>query len=324
MELFISCFNRLAADTLRNYAVDLAQPVTLIYGPAGVGKTELLRKIYHQSKKPQVLLIDALTFSQNYALAAQEGSLNDFRQHVRSHKLILLDRVEILKGKKKTLEELLHTLDALVSHGGKLVVSFQGEPHQLSYLGPKLSSRFLGGMTLPINAPTHNELADYANRYARSRFLILPEPILQSIADRTLNLREVQEVIRDFEVYLNNDAEKMIDEPTMACWESFLQDRMKSKEEELTPDNILRIISELTGVLAKDIRGNSRSSAPLAARRFAVYALRNLYGWSYPQLGEYFGKSHSVMMKSSKVFEETIQKDQKWKSKFEILQGYFD
>lgn len=324
MELFISHFNRLAADTLRNYAPEKAQPVTLIYGPAGVGKTELLRKVYYQYKNPRVLLIDALAFSQNYVLAAQEGSLNDFRVHVRNLKLILLDRLEILKGKKHTLEELLHTLDALVSQGGKLVVCFQGEPQELSFLNPKLSSRFLGGMTLPILAPSHNELADYANRYARSRFLILPETILQSIADQTSNLREVQKLIQDFRVFSGNNVENKTDAFTQDCWEDFLKVQMNREKVELTSDNILRIVSELTGVLSTEIRGNTRVAASLAARKFSIYAIRKLCVWSYPQLGKYFHKTHSVMIKSYRQFEEMIKEDPEWRNKFEVLQAYFD
>jgi chromosomal replication initiator protein len=324
LELFVSQFNRLAVDTLRNYVPDKAQPVTLIYGPLGVGKTELLRKMYHQHKNPHVLLIDALAFSQNYVLAAQEGSLNDFREHVRNFKLIILDRLESLKGKKNTLEEFLHTLDALVSQGGKLVASFQGEPRELSFLGPKLSSRFLGGMTLPISAPTHNELFDFANRYARSRFLILPVAILKSIASQTSNLREVQKLIIDFGEFSGNGSENKTDEFTQDYWDKFLQVQRSRKDVEVTADNILRKVSELTGVLSSDIRGNSRSAATLAARKFAIYAIRKLLIWSYPQLGEFFQKSHSIMIKSYCQFEVIMQTESEWREKFEILQAYFD
>lgn len=324
MELLISHFNRLAADTLQKYDPEQAQPVTLIYGPPGVGKTELLRKVYHQYKNPQVLLIDALTFSQKYVFAVQEGSLNDFRGHMRNLKLIILDRLEALKGKQHTLEELLHTLDDLVSQDGKLVVSFQGEPQELSFLSDKLSSRLLGGMTLPIFAPSHDELADYANRYARSRFLILPEAILQSIADQTSNLREVQKMIQDFGVFSQSSIENKTDEFSSSFWGDFLKAQKCRNEVELTPDNIIRIISELTGVLPQDIRGNSRAKDSLSARRFAVYTIRRLCGWSYPQLGEFFQKAHSLMIKSYRQYEEMVKEDPEWGRKFELLRAYFD
>ncbi|HVJ48687.1 DnaA ATPase domain-containing protein [Desulfitobacterium sp.] len=324
MEPFISHFNRLAVDTLRHYIPEQAQPITLIYGPTGVGKTELLRTLYRQHKNPQVLLIDALTFSQNYAFAAQEGSLNDFRLHMRTLKLIILDRLEILKGKKHTLEELLHTLDALVSQGGKVVTSFQGEPQELAFMGTKLSSRFLGGMTIPVFAPSPLELEDYANRYARSRFLLLPEAILQSIAEQTSSLVEVQKLIKDFGLFSGNCGENQDVELTEEYWQDFLETQRKRREAELTSANILRKVTELTGVLPEDIRGNSRAAAPLASRRLAVYAIRKLCVWSYPQLGEYFQRAHSVMIKSYHQFEEMMKEDPDWRKKFEILQDYFD
>ncbi|AHF08520.1 DnaA ATPase domain-containing protein [Desulfitobacterium metallireducens] len=323
MELLISHFNRLAADTLQNYDLEKAQPVTLIYGPPGVGKTELLRKVYHQHKNSQVLLIDALTFSQKYVLAVQEGSLNEFRIYLRNLKLIILDRFEALKGKKHTLEEFLHTLDDLVSQDGKILVSFQGEPQELSFMSIKLSSRLLGGMTLPIFTPSHDELADFANRYARSHFLNLPEEVLQSIADQTSNLSEVQKMIQDFRVFSRNNVENKTDEFNKSYWGDFLKAQKDRNEVELTPDNILRIISELTGVLSQDIKGNSRAKDLLTARKFAVYAIRKLNGWSYPELGEYFQKAHSVMIKSYRQFEQMMKEDPDWRNKFEILRTYF-
>lgn len=323
LELFVSHFNRLAVDAIRNYIPDQAQPVTLIYGPSGVGKTELLRKVYHEHKNPQVLLIDSLAFSQNYVLAAQDGSLNDFRKLVRSFKLIIFDRLEALKGKKQTLEELLHTLDALISQGGKFVACFQGEPQELNFLGQRLVSRLLGGMTLPISAPTHNELVDFANRYARSRFWALPEIIIDNIAHQASNLREVQRLIQDFGVF-SARVQNTSDEFTEYYWKRFSNELKEQKEMEMTADNILRKVSELTGVLPGDIRGNSRASAAMAARKFAVYTIRKFCAWSYPQLGEYFQKAHSAMIKSCRRFEELMETEPEWREKFAILQAYFD
>lgn len=323
MELFVSHFNRLAVNQMLNYIPDKAQPVTLIYGPSGVGKTELLRKMYHQHKNSQVLLIDALTFSQNYVVAAQDGSLNNFREHVRNFKLILIDRLEALKGKKHTLEELLHTLDALVNQGGKLVACFQGQPQEFDFLGRRLASRLLGGMTLPISAPTLTERVDFANRYARSRFWVLPELILENIAHQTSNLREVQRLIQDFGIFSTKDVENTPGELAEDYWKRFLFELKSRKEIEVSADNILRKVSELTGVLSTDIRGNSRASADLAARKFAIYAIRKLCTWSYPQLGEYFQKSHSVMIKSCRQFEDILEEPE-WQEKFAILQAYFD
>lgn len=320
MEWFISPFNRLAFDTLQHYVTEIAHPITLIYGPSGVGKTELLKNLYRQNKKPQVMLIDALNFSQSYAYAAQEGSLNDFRLRMRNLTLFILDNIETLKGKKHTLEELLHTVDALLNQGGKIVVSYQGEPQELTFLGKKLSSRLLGGMSLPILAPSISELAEYAYRYARSRYLIMPQEILYGIAIQSRSLREVQKHINDFVLYAENHAEAL----TKACWEDFQEEQKRRVELELSPDNILRKIFELTGVLPEEIRGNSREASIVASRKLAVYSVRKLCAWSYPQMGKYFDRAHSAMMKATHQFEEMMRKDPEWGRKFGTLKEYFD
>lgn len=320
MEWFVSRFNRLAFETLNEYSLLKAQPITLIYGPSGVGKSELLRMVYQHNKSPQVLLIDAQMFSQSYALAAQNHSLSEFRSRIRGHELLILDQLEGLEGKKHTLDELLFTLDSLANKNAKVIAGFQGEPQSITFLTKRLYSRLFGGLALPIHAPSLSELEEYTNRYAQSRFLVIQEDILARIAAQSGNLADVQRLINEFAEFAKNTSKAL----THECWEEYLEFERERNRLELTPDNVIRKISEMTGISAQEIRGSSRIPLTAAIRKFAVYSIRELCALSYPQLGAYFQRAHSVMMKSYQQFEDMQKENKEWNKKYEILQAYFD
>ncbi|WP_434512609.1 DnaA ATPase domain-containing protein [Desulfitobacterium sp. AusDCA] len=320
MEWFVSRFNQLAFDALNEYNLETVYPITLIYGPCGVGKTELLRMVYHQNKSPQVLLMDAQIFSQRYVLAAQNHCLSEFRTRIRNHKLLILDQLERLEGKKNSLEELLHTLDSLTNNGAKIIASFQGEPQRAAFLTKRLYSRLFGGLTLPVLTPTTLELVEYARLYARSRSLIIQKDILSKLAAQAENLTDVQKLLNEFVKFTENDLKAS----SYECWEEYLMLYREKNSLKLIPDNVIQKISEMTGILAEEIKGSSRVPSTAAARKFAVYAIRKLCALSYPQLGVYFQRAHSVMMKSYQQFEDTQKENPEWRQKFEILKAYFD
>lgn len=320
MEWFVSRFNRLAFDNLNEYNIETAHPITLIYGPRGVGKTELLRRVYHQNKSPEVLLMDAHIFSQRYVLAAQNHSLGEFRMKIRGHKLLILDQLEGLEGKKNSLEELLHTLDSLMNNDAKIITAFQGEPHRAAFLTKRLYSRLFGGLTLPVLAPSNLELEEYARFYARARSFALQKDILSKLAAQAENLTDVQKLLNDFVKFTENNLKAS----THECWKEYLMFYRERNSLELTPDNVIQKISEMTGISAQEIRGSSRVPSTAAIRKFAVYAIRNLCALSYPQLGVYFQRAHSVMMKSYQQFEDMQKEKPDWRKKYEILETYFD
>lgn len=319
MEWFVSRFNRLAFETLNEYSQLKAQPITLIYGPSGVGKSELLKMVYQKIKNPQVLFLNAQIFSQSYAFAAQNHTLSEFRSRIRSHELLILDQLERLAGKTHTLEELLHTLDALANKSAKVIIGFQGDLQSASFLTERLYSRLFGGLTLPILAPTLPELEEFTNRYARSRFLVIQEDILARIAAQAGNLSKVQRLVNGFAEFAKDSSKVLSNE----CWEEYLELERERNRLELTPDNVIRKINEMTGISAQEIKGSSRRPSTAAVRKFAVYSIRELCVLSYPQLGAYFQRAHSVMMKSYQQFEDMKKENKEWEIKYEILQAYF-
>lgn len=315
-----SGFNQIAANILGHYDPRHASALTLIYGPAGVGKTELLRACFTRlQKQVRVVYLDAEDFSRSYAFAAQEGFLSIFRDRLRSAPLIIFDHLEKLKGKKRSIEEFLHTYDALMERDAKLIVGFQGAVSELSFLGEKLSSRLLGGLAIPVHSPAAADLLNYAWRSAKSRYLIMDDQVLERIAQSVQNFREAQEFLNGFIRYADEFQEAL----DFEAFTQYLVYRQQELQHRPTPDNIVRKVAELTELDPEQLYGNQRMTKIVEARQLAIYAIRELSGISYPELGRIFHKAHSAMIKSCRQFQERLDHDQEWAGKFKLLLQYF-
>jgi chromosomal replication initiator protein len=317
---FTSGFNRLAVNTLRDYDMSQAPVLTMIYGPSGIGKTELLRSCYLRLKKhPRVVYIDAQVFSSSFAYAAQEGGLTDFRNRIRSVSLLIFDHLEKLKGKKHSIEEFLHTYEALSEGGGKMIVGFQGQISGLDFLGEKLSSRMLGGLAISIGSPSASEMLEYVGRYARSRYLIVEPEVLERISTLVNNFHEAQDLIQGYVQYAN----VMNGALDYKAFSQYLILREQVSQQLPTPENIVRQVSEITGVEQKEIKGSQRVTRIREARLLAIFTIRTLCKLSYPEIGAYFNKAHSAIIKSCQQFQEKMESDPQWKEKFNLLLKYF-
>lgn len=315
-----SGFNHIALNTLQSYDPEHAPNVTLVYGPSGVGKTELLHSCFLRLRKQhRVIYIDALDFSRSYAYAAQEGNLAQFREKLRSTSVLIFDHLEKLNGKVRSIEEFLHTYETLFEGGARMIVGFQGNISDLAFLGEKLSSRLLGGLAIPLHAPSKAEMYQYLSRYTQSRYLILEEKVLEQISTRVGNFREAQEFLQGFIQYAEKK-DKALDIDT--C-NRFVALKERESAHIPTPENIVHKVAELTDVEPAQILGDQRVIRIREARQFAIYAIRTLCQLSYPEIGRHFNKAHSAIIKSCQQFPERMKENPAWEEKLNLLLQYF-
>lgn len=319
MSWFISEFNSFAFRFIKKYNLAKAPEVTLIYGPRGVGKSTLLQELYLREINEGKLLTDARLFARQYAYAAQDDKLHPFRKRHRSLSLLLLDDLQLIEGKAKTIEELHYTYENIIEHGGKLVLTVEGELPALDFLGERLASRFSGGAILPINSPQDYEIKAFLEYYTHEIRIIVDDLVLKSISEQVKNLVDAKMHIKKFLQY----AEIHEDELGFPCFQAYWEEQEVKRQETADPVNIIRNVSKVMGIPAEEMVSISRKATVNTAREMAIYCIRTLCSLSYPAIAGYFNRNHNTIMMSCKKMEEKLSKDQELKNTFNLVLSTF-
>ncbi|TGE36811.1 chromosomal replication initiator DnaA [Desulfosporosinus fructosivorans] len=306
MNLFLSEFNIRAWRLIKHYELEKAADVTLIYGKKGLGKTSILRYLHeHRGQHERGILADALAFAHQYAYAAQDNKLNSFRQRYRRTRLLLIDDLQVLEGKVKTIEELHYTYEYVIENGGKMVITLEGDTPNLEFLGKRLASRFLSGVAVPIAVPLDNELERFMVEYIQQKHLFMDQEIPGMIANLTDNLAEALKIIEQFIEF----AVLQENELSLQCFQAYWETRVRKGNNATEPINIIKQVAQSMEIPVDELLGPSRKPRVNEAREMAIYAIRMLCQISYPAIACYFNRNHSTMIISHKKMQEKLTKD---------------
>ncbi|AFM41996.1 ATPase involved in DNA replication initiation [Desulfosporosinus acidiphilus SJ4] len=319
MNWFLSDFNIKAWRFINHYEPATAPSMTLVYGPAGVGKSSLLKHVEQTWKNEGSLLIDAASFSRQYAFASQENRLLQFRRSYRAVPLLLLDDLQGLAGKKQTIEEIHYTYEYILQNGGKMMAVVETELLNLTFLGERLMSRLLSGVVIPLARPQEYEIEAFIEEYSHRLLLSMDSAIPEFIARQTTSLAEAKKVLRQFIDY----AELYNDELSVQCFLSYWREQARKQSQEKSPMNILRVTAQITGHTPEELVGPAQKPSINEARQLAIYTVRMLCKLSYPEIAVYFNRRHTTIIAAYKKMQEKLLQDQALFRRYQEITGKF-
>ncbi|MEP6871760.1 MAG: DnaA/Hda family protein [Anaerolineaceae bacterium] len=155
----------------------------VIYGPPGMGKTHLLHALASRAlaASKRVACFSAEEFTTRYISAIRTGGMEAFQLSVRSVDLFVIDDLQYLAGKKGTLDELVHTIDAVSNSGGHIATASERHPLDLD-LPDRLSSRLAAGIITRVEPFIMQERRDFIDHVARGLRSGLPTWAVERIA----------------------------------------------------------------------------------------------------------------------------------------------
>ena len=81
---------------------------------------------------------------------------------------------------------------------------------------------------------------------------------------------------------------------------------------EVTVEEIIRKVSNLTKINEPDIVGKSRRAEIVEARQISIYLCRDILGSSLASIGMHFsGRDHTTVLHACKVIDEKKRKDKR-------------
>ncbi len=288
--------NRLACvavDSILSGGIPVYNPVVLV-GPSGCGKTHLaagLIESWRQRFGPRsAVYVPAIDFARQWNDAIESQATEDFHDRYRRSELVAIDDVEVLGDKPAAQEKLLHTLDALVAAGSRVLVTATSTPGSMPGMIPALQSRLVSGLVVPLALPSRAARLAAARKFAHMRSVDLPEESAELLADGLPeSLSAIWAAVLHLEVSTHLDGAKATRE--------IIRDYLAHREaKEPSMRDIAAATARHFSVRLADLRSGSRRRAVVAARDVAMYLARTLTPKSLEQIGSYFnGRDHSTV-----------------------------
>lgn len=250
---------------------DLAISPVVIHGSPGMGKTHLLQALAQGAAHRgwTVACMSAEEFTTRYQSSLRRKSVEDFQDTLRKVRLLVIDDLQYLSGKRGTQDELVHTFDAITSAGGYVAIGSETHPSALD-LPERLVSRLAAGISLEIGPFQSGERRALIERLGSERRVALPAWALDRIAQlQAPSVRALQGALNAALVLARGG---MLDAASLdaALVRAALLDAAPACGDRLLLDAIARHFQ----ATFDDLAGRSRKGQLGQARAVAVAALR--------------------------------------------------
>lgn len=281
-----------------------------IHGGVGLGKTHIMQAIGHaiMSKNPslRVAYIDAESFVNEFIVAIQKKSRNDFQERFRNNvDVLLVDDIHFLAGKDATQEEFFHTFNSLYNNRKQIVVSSDCPPKDLSLVTERLRSRFAGGLITEIQPPDVETREAILLLKCEQESIFLPNEVIRLIAQRvSSSIRELEGALVKLAAHARYTGHQI----GIELAQKILRDVVHDDPSGVSIEKIQKHVAEHFRVKTSDILGAKRSRSIAVPRRIAMYLSRELTNHSFPEIGVFFGnKDHSTVIHACKKVESEMQ-----------------
>lgn len=272
----------------------------LIYGGSGLGKTHLLYAIAGSIKRKlpnfKITYVKGDDFTNELIEALGNRTIPNFRNKYRNTDLLLVDDIQFIAGKVSTQEEFFHTFNTLYEAKKQIVLTSDRLPMDMNTLEERLRTRFEWGLMADIQPPDFETRMAIISLKSTGLGLQLPQNFKEIIANNvTSNVRQLEGTVKKILAYrdlLSNQITQDIVEK--AIKDVFLENPGLNP----TPDLIISAVSKYYQVESAMLTGKSRSRDFVIPRQVAMYLIREILNFSFPEIARFFGKDHTTVIYS--------------------------
>lgn len=294
-----------------------------LYGNSGLGKTHLMQSIAHyilqKNDKTNVLYVPSETFTNEIIDAIRNHTTNEFREKYRKVDVLLIDDVQFIKDKDSTQMEFFNTFNTLYNDKKQIILSSDRPPKEIKTLDERIISRFECGVPIDIHEPDYEtRMAILKNKAEMDHLTGIPEEVFVYIAENvTNNIRELEGALNKISVYSKLMSEKVTLETAKYSLKDIIN---KDADVTITPDLIIKTVSEHMGVSEDDIRSKKRSQEIATARQVVMYLCREYTVLALKSIGNAVGgKDHATVLNGVNRVETKIKEDPSFKATIDTL-----
>lgn len=284
-----------------------------IYGASGLGKTHLMQAIGHyilfNNPKLKVRYIKTEDFTNELINNIRRGGdinerMSKFRQKYRNVDVLLLDDIQFVESKERTMEEVFHTFDSLHNSSKQIVITSDRPPKDIPTLPERLRTRFEWGLMVDITPPDfETRVAILANLADEIEMKIHPS-VLEFVAQNySKNVRELEGAFNKISAYAsiqNIELDLETVKKVLNC---------TGKIKNIDIESIVDVVCKHFDISQKDLKSSARNQKISHTRQIAIYLTRELTQMSFVSIAEFFNKKHPTILFSYEKIKEEIKTD---------------
>ncbi len=293
-----------------------------LYGGVGLGKTHLMHAVGLELTRrgaahSTVAYMSAEKFMYRFIAAIRSQQTIEFKDHLRSVDVLMIDDLQFLIGKENTQEEFFHTFNALVDAGKQIVVSADKSPSDLSGLEDRLRTRLGCGMVADLHATTFELRISILEAKAARAGQAVPARVMEFLAHKiTTNVRELEGSLNRLIAHAN-----LFNRPiTLETTQEVLHDILKAHDKRVTIDEIQRRVAEHYNMRIGDMVSARRARSVARPRQVAMYLAKQVTSRSLPEIGKKFGnRDHTTVMHACARVSELMTSDSTFAEDVDLL-----
>ena len=283
-----------------------------IYGGVGLGKTHLMHAIGNAMRKEhpsaRVLYKTAEQFVNEYITSVQNNKPDDFRAKYRNLDCLLLDDIQFLIGKDRSVEEFFHTFNSLFQSQKQLIISSDRSPQEMAPLDQRITSRLAWGVVADITIPDLETRIAILRKKAGAENFTVPDDVILFVASAVKsNIRALEgSLIRLTAFSAMSGSSLTVDDAKEILKDSLSTDNTSP----VRIETILRIVSHKYSIDVKDLKGHQRTASIALPRQLAMYLACVMTELSSTDIGRAFGgKDHSTVLHARKKIQKQVEED---------------
>ncbi|MBN2712430.1 MAG: chromosomal replication initiator protein DnaA [Planctomycetes bacterium] len=276
----------------------------LIYGCHGLGKSHLLHgtALAVAANKPQAscVFMTAEEFVNEYTSAFAEKRLASMRSRLRSCDYLIIEDIQMLLAGKKhaTIEEFIHTFDALTNKGKQIILSSNAGPESMIGVDDRLRGRIMSGLSIKLEEPSFPSRIDLIRRKTAAKGVMLDPETAEWVASQTSGcIRELEGAVMKVVAVASLSGNAV----TLEALKPHFSAHSAMARPCVAISDLAEAVARSFGLALSDLTGRKRSQTIRAARTFAMLLSRKVTGSSLAEIGDFFGnRSHATVLTALK------------------------
>jgi len=314
-------FETYVVGTSNNFAYAAAQGAAkspglrynplFIYGGVGLGKTHLMHAVGHaiylDHPDWDIMYLSAETFGSDLIASLQNKKTAQFKKKYRAPNVLLVDDIQFIAGKEYIQEEFFHTFNELYMSQRQVILTSDRPPQEIAKLEERLSSRFMGGLMVDVQAPDFETRVAILTKKCELLGISVPPETIALMAEKAAsNIRELEGALQGILARASQQGEEISGDLVR----EFFGAENERRNQRIKPNGVIAKTAQYFDFRVGELTGESRKAPLAAARHAAMYLLYVDLGVPYEQVGRLFGgRDHTTVMHAVEKIANQLKTD---------------